>query len=108
MSLPQKLTFLLAALAALTEAAPPISRNKPWQQGTTGRAIYIITDEAENAVVALPIQSDGSLAAGTSTKTGGAGAYMINAASGQPVFPDPLSSQSALTLVGNVRQRTPR
>ncbi|KAF2446632.1 hypothetical protein P171DRAFT_319808, partial [Karstenula rhodostoma CBS 690.94] len=66
-----------------------------------GKAIYFITNEAENAVVALPIKSDGSLAAGRSTKTGGAGAVMIQAASGNPQLPDGLASQSSLTVVGN-------
>ncbi|KAL5415570.1 hypothetical protein PMIN06_009119 [Paraphaeosphaeria minitans] len=100
--LSRKLTIAIAALATLGEAAPWIPKNTPWhQQHTTGKAIYFITNEAENAVVALPIKRDGSLAAGKSTKTGGAGEVMIQAATGNPQHPDGLASQSSLTIVGN-------
>lgn len=76
------------------------------QQSTTGKAIYFMTNEAQNAVVALPIKDDGSLAAGKSIKTGGAGAVMIEAASGKPQLPDGTASQSALTRVGNASGNT--
>ncbi|KAJ4353754.1 uncharacterized protein N0V89_005484 [Didymosphaeria variabile] len=101
-ALPTKVTLLFAVLAAFGETAPWAPKNTHWhQQSTTGKAIYYITNEAENAVVALPIKRDGSLAAGKSTKTGGAGAVMIQAATGKLELPDGLSSQSSLTLVGN-------
>ena len=71
------------------------------QQAAVGKAIYFITNEAENAVVALPIGADGMLSKGTVVKTGGAGANTLNAM-GQPAAPDGLVGQSALTVVGKV------
>ncbi|KAL1608168.1 hypothetical protein SLS60_003107 [Paraconiothyrium brasiliense] len=101
-ALPIKLTLLFAVLATLGETAPWAPKNTHWhQKATTGKAVYFITNEAENAVVALPIKRDGSLAAGKSTKTGGAGAVMIQASTGNLELPDGLSSQSSLTLVGS-------
>lgn len=69
----------------------------------TGRAIYLLTNDAENAVVAVPIEADGKLTKGTLTKTGGAGSNIIDAATGMKAGPDALDSQSALTIVGEVR-----
>ncbi|KAF1839538.1 hypothetical protein BDW02DRAFT_487001 [Decorospora gaudefroyi] len=65
-----------------------------------GKAIYILTNDAENAVVAIPIGQDGMLSKGSVAKTGGAGSIAVDAM-GQPAVPDPLISQSSLTLVGN-------
>jgi hypothetical protein len=99
-----KLSLLFAILATLGHTAPSVPKNTYWrQQRTTGKAIYLITNEAENAVVAVPIKGDGSLSAGRVTKTGGAGAAMVDAASGELQLPDGLASQSSLTVVGNVR-----
>lgn len=67
----------------------------------TGKAIYLLTNDGENAVVALPIGADGKLSAGKLAKTGGAGSTSVDA-NGKPAGPDALASQSALTVVGNV------
>jgi hypothetical protein len=87
-------------------------RHWPWEQQQqqqqhhggvkVGKAIYFLTNEAENAVVALPIGKDGMLSAGTVIKTGGAGSASINGKTGQPAAPDSLVGQSALTVAGNV------
>jgi hypothetical protein len=71
-----------------------------------GKAIYTITNEKQNSVIALPIGSDGLLYQGTSTPTGGSGSNALTA-SGKttaPAAPDALVSQSALTVVGNVSE----
>lgn len=68
---------------------------------STGRAIYFITNEESNSVVALPIGPDGTLSRGTVTATGGSGSVALNS-DNQPATPDALVSQSALTLAGNV------
>jgi hypothetical protein len=73
----------------------------PPQYPTVGRAIYFLTNDAENAVVAVPIGKDGMLSKGTVVKTGGAGSNSVDAM-GQPAAPDALVGQSALTVVGNV------
>jgi len=65
-----------------------------------GKAIYMLTNDAENAVVALPIGADGMLSQGKVMKTGGAGSVAVDA-DGEPATPDALVGQSALTVVGN-------
>ena len=66
-----------------------------------GRAIYLLTNEKANAVVAVPIGRDGLLSGGSVTSTGGGGANGLNAKM-QPAAPDPLFSQSSLTVAGDV------
>ncbi|RYP08267.1 hypothetical protein DL764_002001 [Monosporascus ibericus] len=66
----------------------------------TGKAVYLLTNDAENAVVALPINADGTLSKGTSTKSGGKGATSINGATGELAATDALISQGALTVAG--------
>jgi len=110
----------LVALAALATSAPhppnnAIRNGRSWpshgqQNGVqVGKAVYFLTNDKENAVVALPIGKDGMLSKGTVTKTGGAGSIAINGATGQPGVPDALVGQSALTVVGTVsREIWPR
>ncbi|KAJ8114864.1 hypothetical protein OPT61_g3357 [Boeremia exigua] len=69
--------------------------------GTSGGALYFMTNEAENTVVALPIGSNGLLSRGTVTKTGGAGSNFINSATGLKAGPDALSAQASLVLSGD-------
>lgn len=98
-----RLALLFSAVTSFVDAAPhkprPGSCTGP---ASVGKAVYFITNEAENSVVALPIGRDGKLSKGTTTKTGGAGSINTNGATGQPGVPDALVSQSALTVVGNV------
>ncbi|KAK7419295.1 hypothetical protein QQX98_003447 [Neonectria punicea] len=67
----------------------------------SGKAIYVVTNNEENAIISLPIATDGMLSKGRYTKTGGAGSNAIDDATKQPAGPDALLSQSALTVVGN-------
>ncbi|OTB02084.1 hypothetical protein M426DRAFT_265184 [Hypoxylon sp. CI-4A] len=67
----------------------------------TGKALYILDNEATNSVVAVPINADGTLNAGTATPAGGNGAASINGMTNQPAGPDSLLSQSSLTIAGN-------
>ena len=66
------------------------------------QAVYFITNDAGNSVVALPIGDDGTLSFGSSTATGGAGSNAVDAATGDAIVPDALVSQSTLTIAGNV------
>ncbi|KAK0639638.1 hypothetical protein B0T16DRAFT_463289 [Cercophora newfieldiana] len=66
-----------------------------------GRALYFITNDETNSVVALPIGADGRLSPGTVTPTGGSGSVALNA-DNQPATPDALVSQSALAIAGNL------
>ncbi|KAI4713760.1 hypothetical protein J4E89_001207 [Alternaria sp. Ai002NY15] len=110
-------SFLFALLPSMAVAAPH-QRPRPGahqgqQQGgmscmqqqsagkpAVGKAIYMLTNDAENAVVALPIGADGMLSQGKVMKTGGAGSIAVDA-DGKPATPDALVGQSALTVVGN-------
>ncbi|KAL5345023.1 hypothetical protein ACLOAV_009976 [Pseudogymnoascus australis] len=65
-----------------------------------GKAIYFLTNDQANGVVAIPIGADGTLSQGTVTGTGGCGSVALNS-NNQPATPDALVSQSALTLVGD-------
>jgi hypothetical protein len=69
-----------------------------------GKAVYFVTNEQKNAVVALPIGKDGKLSKGSMTCTGGAGSVSIDGANGKPAETDALIGQSSLTVVGNVSQ----
>ncbi|POS79352.1 hypothetical protein DHEL01_v202237 [Diaporthe helianthi] len=70
---------------------------------TNGKAVYMLSNQASNTVVAVPIAQDGTLneAGGSSTTTGGAGATGIDGSTNAPSNPDALFSQSALTVAGN-------
>jgi hypothetical protein len=96
-----KLFLPLAAFACLGLAAPH-SKPKQQKQMATAKAVYFITNGAENAVVALPIGKDGKLSKGTVTKTGGAGSASIDGTTKKPALADTLIGQSSLTVVGNV------
>ncbi|OJD35305.1 3-carboxymuconate cyclase protein [Diplodia corticola] len=88
--------LLLGTLAA----GAPNPHPRQWQP-TTGRAIYFLTNDAENAVVAVPIAADGTLMGGTVTLTGGAGSNAINGMTNATAAPDALLSQSSLAIAGN-------
>ena len=106
--------ILLSLLPLLAVAAPHQQPGAGMKQGgmgcspqgsnkavKVGKAVYVITNEAQNSVLALPIGADGKLSAGKMAKTGGAGSSAVDA-QGKPEAPDGLASQSALTVAGNV------
>ncbi|KAB2110372.1 hypothetical protein AG0111_0g491 [Alternaria gaisen] len=110
-------TILLALLPSVAVAAPHqqhrAGAGQAQQHGgmscmqqpnagkpAVGRAIYMLTNDAENAVIALPIGADGMLSKGKVMKTGGAGSVAVDA-EGKPATPDALVGQSALTIAGN-------
>lgn len=66
------------------------------------KAIYFITNAAENSVVALKVAADGTLSDGSITPTGGAGLSGVDS-TGAPAAPDSLFSQGAVKTAGNVR-----
>lgn len=65
------------------------------------KALYFITNDEANAVVALRVGPDGLLSPGSVTPTNGAGSVALDSKN-QPATPDALVSQSALTVAGNV------
>ncbi|OIW33070.1 hypothetical protein CONLIGDRAFT_695437 [Coniochaeta ligniaria NRRL 30616] len=86
-------SVVLAALVLPVSALPQTTRS------SSGKAIYIITNDAKNAVVAVRIGRDGQLSRGTTTETGGAGGSGVDSATNQTAAPDSLFSQSSLTNI---------
>jgi hypothetical protein len=66
------------------------------------KAVYFMTNLASNAIVALPVSEDGSVSAGTTTSTGGAGGNLVDAKKGIPNGPDALGSQGSVQVAGDV------
>ncbi|KAK7928408.1 hypothetical protein PG985_005406 [Apiospora marii] len=66
------------------------------------KAIYTISNDQQNAVVAMHVQADGMVGKATSTATGGTGANGIDGSKNEPSAPDALFSQSALTVAGKM------
>ncbi|TRX91065.1 hypothetical protein FHL15_008047 [Xylaria flabelliformis] len=88
--------FVLAPLVLQTLARPHC------KGPANGKAIYMISNEEKNAVLALPIGENGLFAAGsgTLTATGGTGMTGLHADK-KPAVPDALFSQSSVAIVGN-------
>ncbi|EPE04876.1 3-carboxymuconate cyclase [Ophiostoma piceae UAMH 11346] len=92
--------FAEASASVVHRPRSHLERSNSKAANTSGKAIYIITNDAQaNSVVAIPIASDGSLLVdqGSSTATGAAGLSGLTA-DGAPAGPDSLFSQSAITL----------
>ncbi|TVY77199.1 hypothetical protein Focb16_v007389 [Fusarium oxysporum f. sp. cubense] len=94
--------FFLPALLWLAQEASSHPACKPGMNSNAmmGKAIYVLTNEETNGVLAIPIGKDGTLSKGKVTMTGGAGSVAVDA-DGKPATPDALISQSALTIAGN-------
>ncbi|TLD19084.1 hypothetical protein PspLS_09972 [Pyricularia sp. CBS 133598] len=94
-------TTLLLALVAQAIAHPCANGGgkKKAKGAKNGKAIYVLSNEKANAVVAMPIGKNGMLGKPVSTATGGEGATGVDD-KGQPAVPDALFSQSALTVAG--------
>ncbi|KAM0231827.1 hypothetical protein ACHAP5_010927 [Fusarium lateritium] len=93
--------FLLPALTWLVQevSSHPACRPSMESADAMGKAIYLMTNEEANGVLALPIGKDGTLSQGKITMTGGAGSVAVDA-DGNPATPDALVSQSSLTIAG--------
>jgi hypothetical protein len=78
-----------------------VSPNSTSAGSKNAKAIYFLTNAANNSVVALKVAADGTLSDGTITSTGGAGMSGVDSA-GAPAAPDSLFSQGALKVAGNV------
>jgi hypothetical protein len=68
---------------------------------TNAKAIYFMTNAANNSIVALKVAADGTLSDGSITATGGAGMSGLDS-TGAPAAPDSLFSQGAVKVAGNV------
>jgi hypothetical protein len=91
------LPLFLAPLVVRSAVALPSSSKL-----AGGKAIYMLSNDESNAVLALPICENGLLSAGTLTATGGKGGNGVDGSTKQPAAPDALFSQGSLTVAGNV------
>ncbi|KAK0749203.1 hypothetical protein B0T18DRAFT_427362 [Schizothecium vesticola] len=94
---------LLGLLPAIT-ALPSNAHLGPRQSRLrNARAIYFLTNNEDNAVIAAELGPDGLLTGrASSSLTGGLGGSGIDAATNLPAAPDSLFSQSAITVLGNL------
>jgi hypothetical protein len=77
------------------------SANSTSAVSTNAKAVYFLTNAANNSIVALKVAADGTLSDGSITSTGGAGMSGVDS-TGAPAAPDSLFSQGALKVAGNV------
>lgn len=87
----------------LADAAPSNGSSAEPAGEKNAKAVYFLTNEPKNAVVALRVHTDGTLSEGSITLTGGSGARGIDGmANNTAAGPDALDSQSALKAEGRV------
>lgn len=96
------LSFLV--ITALSRAAPcnHTASGTAAAAVKSAKAVYLITNDVQNAIVALTVNADGTLSKGSTTLTGGQGASGIDGAKNATAGPDALFSQSAIKVDGNV------
>lgn len=99
-----KIVLSFLTITALTRAAPcnHTTAEAAAAAAKGAKAIYLITNDIQNAVVALNVNADGTLSKGSMTLTGGQGASGIDGAKNATAGPDALFSQSAIKVDGNV------
>lgn len=98
---------LLVSAIAEPSFATPGPGKAVQAAGVNAKAIYLMRNAAQNAVIAVPLSSKGMLnvAGGSSTPTGGAGASGIDSSTSQTAAPDALFSQSSLKVAGHVSRQ---
>ncbi|OCL08836.1 hypothetical protein AOQ84DRAFT_221484 [Glonium stellatum] len=93
--------FILSVLLSSTISVSPSTPRDSIRKATVGKAIYFITNDDDNAVIALSINLDGTLSRGTITSTGGAGSNVLAVGGMTTQAPDALVAQSSLAIVDN-------
>lgn len=103
-----RIFFLLwfSAVLLLADAVPcnhcPGVEARAASDRKNAKAVYFLTNDAKNSVVALKVNADGTLSDGSITLTGGSGASGVDGMTNTTAGPDSLFSQSALKAEGNV------
>ncbi|KAF6832964.1 3-carboxymuconate cyclase [Colletotrichum musicola] len=90
-------SFLLQAALLTTVTGRPSACKAALQPG---KAVYLITNDRDNAVVGLRVLENGMLSGGAVASTQGSGSNFVDGMTKQPAAPDALASQSALTVAG--------
>ncbi|EPE31900.1 3-carboxy-cis,cis-mucoante lactonizing enzyme [Glarea lozoyensis ATCC 20868] len=94
---------LSPVMAMMSQASPAECATPPAQgnaKAGNAKAVYFLTNAANNAVVALKVGADGKLSAGSMTSTQGKGGVGVDAA-GKPALPDGTFSQSIIRVEGS-------
>jgi len=88
------------------EASNPGGKNKHGWKPTaspSARAVYFMTNKAENAIVALHVAPNGTIASvGSVANTDGMGGNLVSPTDLTPNGPDALGSQGSVQVSGNV------
>ncbi|KAI0100377.1 hypothetical protein GGR51DRAFT_532717 [Nemania sp. FL0031] len=97
--------LVTAILLAQGIAGGVVGRNQPSPRKDdncpeTGTALYYISNDTPNTVIALPIGEDGTLSKGTITPAGGDGSVSFHGEKGVLAKPDGLVSQSSVAIAG--------
>jgi hypothetical protein len=101
-------TLVLASLVSLVSSSSDYktySAKHPVRRSAPGKAAYLITNDAENAVAAMYINGDRTLSKGTVTPTGGNGSNVLVPGGTAKQAPDALVAQLSLTIAGNVSRK---
>lgn len=88
---PQAFTRLLCLAQVVLQVSARATDARA--EAGSGKAIYMITNDKINAIIALPIGAASILSAGTYTATGSAGSNSIDGTTNQAAAPDALVSQ---------------
>lgn len=100
------LACTLGAVLALPRDHSHSASWQPWGPGQAGggpQALYTMTNDVSgNKVVAISVNTDGSLGALQYYSTGGVGGYYVSPVTGAPHYPDALSAQDAVVTAGDV------
>ncbi|KAI9719047.1 MAG: hypothetical protein M1812_003677 [Candelaria pacifica] len=64
---------ITSAASWFTFATIAVAATIPSTQSTNPKAVYVLTNDAQNAVLAMKVNGDGTLSEGTTTSTGGQG-----------------------------------
>ena len=83
------------------KGAAPAPSNSSAAASNNAKAIYFMTNAANNSIVALKVNEDGTLSSGSMTATGGSGMSGVDS-TGAPAAPDSLFSQGSVKVSGNV------
>ena len=96
------LSVLSVGLTLLALSSQATARPRKVKTSSSPKAVYFITNNDDNAVVAVPVGADGTLSGGALTCTGGRGSVSIDGSTNAPAAKDGLVSQSSLSIAGRV------
>jgi hypothetical protein len=88
-------TIVLCTFAACPAMTAPAGHHE------SAKAVFFITNDVQNSIVALPVQANGLLGAGSITSTGGKGLQEVNGTR-SPTLVDGLASQGSVRVSGHV------